>query len=75
MTEHKPLAAGAMTEEAFMADRMQFWHAWNKFAFYSSVAIALLTIYICTGLGNGFTFGHTLLLLIVEILVVVRALA
>lgn len=56
-----------------MADRMKFWGSWNNFALYSSIAIALFTIYLCFGLSDGFTGGKTLALLIAELAVLVRA--
>lgn len=72
MAEHESLPAGAITEEAFMADRMSFYGRWNGFALNATVAVIFLTIYLCFGLADGFTLGKTALLFLAEAGVLIR---
>lgn len=66
--------AGAITEDAFMANRVKFWDAWTGFTFNASLALVFLLIYLWSYSAGGFSLGSTLVFLVAVAAVFARGL-
>ena len=51
-----------VTEEAFLADRMGFWDAFNRFTVRSTASLILFSAWLWWASATGFTLLHSLAL-------------